>query len=392
MSLTDLAARKAKAGEKRYSLNDCGGLYLEVMPSGHKYWRFRSRVGGETRMATIGVYPEVDLFSARTKCEELRREIANGKDFRLLIKAPEGTSFESVAREWYAKNIEGIKTPKHQYKVLSRLERFLFPRFGKKTIREITPQEILVVLRVVEERGQRETAHTLLGILKQIWRYAVLSGLADTNPADVLTGALAPVVVKHNATLTDTKKIRELVLSMSAFSGSDTVKNALLFSAYVFCRPREIRHAEWGEIDFDEHLWRIPAEKMKMRRTHIVPLSRQAEAILTHMRDFTGDGKYVFPSIRAVAAGDVPMSENTISAVLRRLGFTKDEMSAHGFRSMASTVLYENGFFADVVERQLAHTVGSNVRQSYDYSQLLPQRREMMQWWADWLDGLREKH
>jgi integrase len=267
------------------------------------------------------------------------------------------------------------------------LERFLFPCIGDTPISEVTAPKVLTALRSIETRGMNETAHTVHQLSGQVFRYAIASGYAEHDPVSALKGALAPVVSKHNASFTDPAKIRELLAAMTAFDGSDTVKNALWFSAYVFQRPGEIRHMEWTEVNFESNEWRIPALKMKMRRPHIIPLCKQTLAILTHMKDFTGHGRYVFPSIRT-PNGASPMSEGTITAALRRLGFSGNEMTAHGFRSMASTILHEQGWHSDAIERQLSHVEGNSVKAAYNYAEYLPERREMMQAWADWLEGL----
>jgi integrase len=296
-------------------------------------------------------------------------------------------TFQKIAAEWYEKNIRGVMSKKYQYKVISRLDRFLFPYIGDVPMSEVTAVKILTALRAIEARGMNETTHTVHQICGQVFRYAVASGYVEHNPVPDLKGALAPVVSKHNASLTDPAKIKELLAAMSVFSGSDTVKNALWFSAYVFQRPGEVRHAEWMEINLEKREWRIPADKMKMGRPHIVPLSNQTHAILTHMKNFTGHGRYVFPSIRT-PNGASPMSEGTITAALRRLGFSGNEMTAHGFRSMASTILHEQGWHSDAIERQLSHVEGNAVKAAYNYAEYLPERREMMQAWANWLDNL----
>jgi len=219
-----------------------------------------------------------------------------------------------------------------------------------------------------------------------VFRYGIASGVCDRDPAADLGGALAPVVVKHRAAIIDPRQVKDLVRAMSAFSGSAVVKAALWFSAYTFQRPGEIRAAAWVEVDFEANLWRIPDARMKEREPHLVPLSRQAVEILQGLKPLTGHGGYIFPSIRNTARGDRPMSENTITAALRRLGFGHNEMCAHGFRGMASTILNEQGWPPDVIERALAHAEGNSVRAAYNSARWLPQRREMFQWWADWLD------
>ena len=267
------------------------------------------------------------------------------------------------------------------------MQRFLFPYIGNRLVNEVTAPEILAALRIVEARGLNDTAHTALQTCGQAFRYAIAAGYAERNPAADLRGALAPVVRKHNASLTEPGQIAELLRAMHSFQGSEVVRLALWFSAYTFGRPGEIRHAEWTEFDLNRAEWKIPAEKMKMRRPHIVPLSKQVLELLNPLQVITGRGRYTFPSIRSIKGID-PMSENTITAALRRLGFGKGEMTAHGFRSMASTNLNEQGWAPDVIERQLAHVEGNSVRAAYNYAEYLPERRRMMQSWADWLDAL----
>ena len=387
MALSETQIRNLKPRDKRYMVRDDNGLYLEVMTSGNKHWRYRYYDDKKEIKLSLGEYPYLSLKDAREKRDDLRRGMEKGIDPKVTLNPPETMSFKKVAAEWYDKHIRGIMSEKYQYKVMSRLERFLFPYVGDTPITEVSAPKILTALRLIEARGMNETAHTVHQICGQVFRYAVASGYAERNPASDLKDALAPVVTKHRASLTDPAKIKELLRAMTAFSGSDTVKNALWFSAYVFQRPGEIRRAEWTEMNLETREWRIPEQKMKMRRPHIVPLSNQACAILEHMKELTGHGRYVFPSIRA-ANGSTPMSDATITAALRRLGFSGDEMTAHGFRSMASTNLHEQGWHSDAIERQLAHVEGNSVKAAYNYAEYLPERREMMQVWADWLDGL----
>jgi len=387
MALTETQIRHLKPKDKRYMIRDDNGLYLEVMTSGSKHWRYRYYDGKKEIKLSLGEYPYLGLKDAREKRNDLKRDMEKGVDPKMALNPPEVLSFKKVAVEWYEKNIRGIMSEKYQYKVISRLDRFLFPYIGDTPIKEVTASTVLTVLRLIEARGMNETTHTVHQVCGQVFRYAIASGYAEINPARDLRGALAPVVSKHNASLTDPAQIKELLLAMTAFSGSDTVKNALWFSAYVFQRPGEVRHAEWVEVNFESREWRIPATKMKMRRPHIVPLSNQTYEILTHMKNFTGHGRYIFPSIRT-PNGSSPMSEGTITAALRRLGFSGNQMTAHGFRSMASTILHEQGWRSDAIERQLSHVEGNSVKAAYNYAEYLPERREMMQAWADWLDGL----
>jgi integrase len=390
LALTELQIRQLKAKEKRFMVRDDGGLYIEVMSSGNKHWRYRYHDGSKSVKLSLGEYPYVSLREAREKRDELKKGRAHGVDPKNTLHPPVALTFKNVALEWYEKRIKNIKSEKYQYKVLSRMERFLFRCIGEKSIKDVTAPEILAALRVIESQGMNETAHTVHQICGQVFRYAIAAGHAERNPAADLQGALVPVIPKHHGALTGTQDIAGLLRAMDGFNGSFVVKCAVWFSAYTFARPGEVRHAEWTEFNLDAAEWKIPAEKMKKRRPHIVPLSRQVLDILSQMKSWTGQGKYVFPSNRTLNHGERPMSENTVTAALRRLGYTGDEMTAHGFRSMASTTLNEQGWHPDVIERQLAHVEGNSVRAAYNYAEYLPERRKMMQAWADWLDGLKE--
>ena len=385
MALTEIQIKAARPKDKRYLLRDDRGLYLEVMTSGNKHWRLRYWENGKERRMSLGEYPYVTLKQAREKRDEMIVLRAQGGSIRAQDAG--ALSFEELVKEWHTKQVLP-KTPPYARKVFSIARRFLFPYIGDRPTNELTAPEILVALRVIEARGMHDTAHTALQICGQAMRYAIATGRAVRNPAADLQGALGPVIRKHNASITDPGKISGLLRAMEEFDGSVVVRSALWFSAYTFGRPGEIRRAEWTEVNLPAAEWRIPAEKMKMRRLHIVPLSTQAAEILKNLQPVTGRGRYVFPSIRSVT-GTAPMSENTINAALRRLGFTQDEMTAHGFRSMASTNLNEQGWPPDIIERQLAHVEGNSVRAAYNYAEYLPERRKMMQAWADWLDGLK---
>ena len=389
MPLTDVIVRKAEARSASYKLPDGRGLYLLVMPNGHKYWRMRYSWRGKENTLAFGVYPDVSLKMARMKRDEARLTLAQGLNPK--TGRASGRLFEDVAREWFAKNIQAVRSEGHAQTVLSRLEHLIFPSLGHRPAGEITAQDILNMLRPLEARGVLETAHRVLQICGQVLRYAVARGEAERDPTADLRGALPPKKPKHHASLTDTAEVAGLVRAIESFTGGKVVHCALRFSLLTFARPGEIRHAEWSEVDLDAEEWRIPAEKMKKRRPHIVPLSRQAAEVLVEMRGVSGHGRYVFPSLRNLARGDRPMSENTIAAALRRMGYEKEQMSAHGFRSLASTLLHENDWPSDVIERQLAHVEGNAVRAAYNHAEYLPERRRMMQWWADYLDELTKK-
>ena len=391
MSLTDAAARNAKPKEKLYRLKDDRGLCLEVAPSGGKRWRFRYLFGGKANMLSLGVYPDVPLAGARERRDEARRLLAQGIDPSTIRKAEkgqivqEGETVERVAREWFAKFSPAWSTS-HGTRIIRRLERDIFPWIGQKPIREVNAPELLSVVRRIESRGAVETAHRALQNCSQVFRYAVATGRAERDPSADLRGALPPSKEKHHASLTDSKAVAELLRAIDGYQGSFVTLCALRLAPMLFVRPGELRHAEWREIDLDAAEWRIPGPKMKMKEQHIVPLSRQAVEVLRELHPLTGSGKYVFPSVRTPAR---PMSENTVNAALRRMGYTKEEMTGHGFRSMASTILNEEGWNRDAIERQLAHAERNSIRAAYNFAEFLPERRKMMQAWADLLDGLK---
>ncbi len=389
MPLTDTAIRQAKPAIKAQKLFDEKGLFLLVSPGGGKWWRLKFRFSGKEKLLSLGTYPEVGLKEARERRDKARKLVANGIDPSQAKKekraAENVTTFGTVAGEWFEK-FSPSWTPKGAKDVWSRLEKNIFPYLADRPIREITAPELLAVIRRIESRGAIETARRQLQKCGQIFRYAVACGLAERDPASDLRGALAPTLSKHHASQTEPKAVAELLRSIEGYKGSFVVLCALKLAPMLFVRPGELRHAEWVEIDLDAKEWRIPAHKMKMREQHIVPLSRQAVEILRELHPLTGSGKYVFPSIRTPAR---PMSENTVNAALRRMGYTKDEMTGHGFRSMASTLLNEQGWNRDAIERQLAHAERDNVRAAYNFAEHLPERRKMMQAWADYLEALK---
>jgi integrase len=391
MALTELGIKQAKPREKDYMLHDDKGLCLLVKPNGGKYWRLRYWQEKKESRISLGVYPTITLKEAREKRDELRRGIANGIDPK---KAAQETVMQSqeifnvVAEEWFIKKIKSINSENYASTVWSRLERYVLPVFGQRRISEITAPEVLVILRQLEERKIFNIAHCIMGYCGQIFRYAVATSRAERDPTADLRGALQPLKPKHRAAITDPVKIQQLLRAMDAFDGTYVVKCGLWFSAYTFVRPGEVRHAEWKELNLESAEWKIPGEKMKMSRPHIVPLAKQVIELLESLKPLTGHGPYVFPSLRS-SKGTQPMSENTILYALRRMGFSKDEMCAHGFRSMASTRLNEQGWHPDCIERQLAHVEGNSVRAAYNYAEYLPERRKMMQTWADYLDSLK---
>lgn len=391
MALTDTAVRNAKPKAKPYKLADERSMFLLVSPAGAKWWRYKYRFGGKEKMLSLGVYPDVGLAAARDKREEARKLLAAGVDPSQNRRAQRAAqveratnSFETVAREWHTARLDQW-TEGHADRILARLENDVFPWIGGRPVAEVSPPELLAVLRRIESRGANETAHRVHQICGQVFRYAVATARAGRDPSADLRGALQPVTGSHHAAITDPAGIGALLRDLDGYSGSFVTKCALRLAPLLFVRPGELRKAEWSEFDIEKKEWRIPAEKMKSRETHIVPLSSQALAILAELRPLTGQGPHLFPSVRTSAR---PMSDNTVNAALRRMGYTRDEMTGHGFRTIASTLLNEHGWHRDAIERQLAHGERDQVRAAYNYAEHLPERRKMMQWWADHLAGL----
>ena len=391
MKLSDTAVRKAKSKVKPYKMADGGGMYLEVMPNGSKYWRLKYRYGGKEKKLALGVYPDVPLILARERREEARKLLANDTDPGAVKRAQKATglamaenSFEIVGREWLAKFSKDWKES-HTRTIKGRLENDVYPWIGTRPIGEVNAPELLAVLRRIESRGALSTAHTVSAICGQIFRYAIATGRAQRDPSADLKGALPPYRIRHLAALTDPVKIGKLMRDIDGYAGTFIVRCAFKLAPMVFLRPIELSGAEWAEIDLDKAEWRIPAGKMKMKALHIVPLPTQAVSILRDLHQLTGAGKYLFPNARTSTK---PMAGNTILAAIRSIGYTPAEMTAHGFRHMASTLLNEQGFNADAIERQLAHKA-SGVRATYNAAEYLPERRKMMQHWADYLDKLK---
>lgn len=393
MPLTDTAIRTAKPQAKPYKLADGGGMYLEVAPSGGKWWRLKYRYEGKEKRLSLGTYPEVSLKDARERREEARRQLAAGIDpsaHRQATKAARAAenanTFEVMGREWFAKH-SSLWVDAHAKKVLGRLQNDIFPWLGGRPVTAITAPELLAALRRIEERGAIETSHRALQTCSHIFRYAIATGRADHNPATDLKGALPKAKKTHLAAMTDPKEIAGLLRAIDAYHGELVTRCALRLAPLVFVRPSELRTAEWTEFDLDAAEWNIPAAKMKMREAHLVPLSTQAIAILREIQPLTGSGRYVFPSARTRQR---PMSDNAILSSLRRMGVAKDEMSGHGFRAMARTVLDEVLHVRpDYIEHQLAHAVRDPNGRAYNRTAHLAERRKMMQLWADYLDELK---
>jgi integrase len=391
MTLKDINVRNAKPKNKMYRLFDTEGLYLEVLPSGGKYWRLKYRFLGKEKRLALGVYPHITLADARERRAEARKLLAHGTDpveakkeaKRAAVLKSENT-FEAIAREWHENRLAKW-TPEHARRILKRLETYVFNRMGPRPIADITATELLSVMRKIEEHGG-EIAHRMLQVCGQIFSYAVITERATVNPAVSLRGALRPVV-KSNHAFIKPNELTEYLKKLDTYDGALQTKLAMRFLLLTFVRTGELRAAEWSEIDFDKAEWRIPAERMKMRELHIVPLSRQAIAVLKELQPLSGQRKYVFPNQHKPSGF---MSENTILYGLYRMGY-HSRATGHGFRSTASTVLNEHGFPPDVIERQLAHGERDKVRAAYNHAQYLPERRKMMQWWADYLDEVAAK-
>ena len=391
--LAPSTVQNARAREAPYQMRDGRGLYLLVNPDGAKLWRFdyRRPVTGKRNILSLGIYPDVSLKRAREKAQEARALLADGVDpgvQRLATKSAQAESFEAIAREWHAKQAPTWSAV-HAKNILDRFERDLFPWIGATPIARLSAQELLTSLRRLESRGAIESAHRALGDAGRVCRYAVATGRAERNVAADLRGALAPVVETHRAAITDATQAGALLRSIHGYQGSPVTVAALKLAPLFFVRPGELRKAHWSEFNFEAAEWNIPGERMKMREAHLVPLSTQAIEILRDLQPLTGRSAYVFPSARSLKR---PMSNNAVLSALRRMGFAKDEMSGHGFRAMARTILDEvMGFRPDYIEHQLAHAVRDPNGRAYNRTAHLSERKKMMQGWADFLDALREE-
>ncbi len=391
--LSDMKIKTAKPAESEYKLADGGGLYLLVTTTGGKLWRMDYRYGDKRKTSSFGAYPTVSLSDARQMREDAKKLLENDVDPGEVKKAQRATrgeqnanSFEVVAREWHGKYANTWVASHAQHK-LERLEKNVFPWIGKRPVAEITAPEVLEVLRLMESRGILDTAHRVRFECGAIFRYAVATGRADRDPVADLKGALPPVKNGHHSAPTEPKLVAPLLRAIDEFQGSFVVKCALQLAPMLFVRPGELRAAEWSEIDFDNAQWNIPAEKMKMKVAHLVPLSRQALKVLVELRSLTGHSKYVFPCHRSPLRC---MSENAVNAGLRRMGFEKSEITGHGFRAMARTILDEVLHVRpDFIEHQLAHAVKDPNGRAYNRTAHIEARREMMQTWSDYLDGLK---
>ena len=386
--LNDTKVRNAKPRESAFKLYDERGLFLLVTPAGGRLWRLKYYMHGREKLISLGAYPDVTLKRARDRRDAARRLIADDVDpsaRRQTDRAALAQCFEDVANEWLELQSKSL-APETILILGARLKSALYPYLGSRPIAAITAQEVLAALKRIEARGRYETAHRVRALAGRVFRYAVATGRAKHDVVADLKDALAPVKSKNFASVTDPIRVGELMRAIQGYSGYPVTALALKLAPLVFVRPGELRAAEWSEFDLANAEWRIPAARMKMGEGHIVPLARQALAILKELEPLARGGRYLFPSLRT---RDRPMSDNTINAALRRLGYSSEEQTGHGFRSMASTLLNEQGFPPDVIELQLAHTERNKVRAAYNKAQRLPERRKMMQAWADYLERLR---
>lgn len=398
MPLTDLSCKSATcpANKSRARFSDSGGLYLEVADTGSKRWFWKYYFDGKEKRLALGAYPETKLKDARAARDDARRVQQQGIDpaqhrrlQRIQNRNLAATTFEAVARECHATHSKGW-SKQYAARWIERMEKDLFPWIGRLPLTSVTAPVLLDALRKVEKRGATETAHTLRQTAGQVFRFGIATGRCERNPAPDLRGALAPLNVKHVGAILDPKGARRLMVAIAGYEGQPTTRTALLLSALLFQRPGNLRHMEWTELDLEAGMWTIPSAKMKRRvheknngRPHLVPLARQAVELLTELRPLTGQSHYVFPSLHGQGR---PMSENTLRTALRRLGYANDEMTPHGFRAMARTIMVEQlGISADVIEAQLAHTKSGPLGAAYDRAEYMEQRKKMMERWAIFL-------
>jgi integrase len=392
MSLTQFAILKALAKDKPLKLSDGGGLHLLVQPGGSKLWRFRYRFGGGENMLALGVFPTVTLAAARSRRDEARRLIADGTDpsvKRKLDKIAAATAaqntFGAVAAE-YLTNLEANGAVESTISKNRWMLQDLAAPLASRPIADIVPAEILTILKHIEKSGRRETARRLRGVMGSVFRHAVVTLRATTDPTFALRGALLKPNVTHRAAIIDERELGALMLSIDEYDGWPTLRAALQLVALTMTRPGDVRHMRRSEINIDKAVWRIPPERMKMRRPHDVPLSRQAIAILQDIWPLSDRGDLVLPSIRSPQR---PLSENAMNSALRRMGYSKDEMTAHGCRAAASTILNERGFNPDVIEAALAHQDEDAIRRAYNRATYWPERVKLIQAWADLLDDFK---
>ena len=392
MALTDISIKNAKPREKAYKMADGGGLYIEISPNGGKWWRYKFRFNGKESRISLGTYPEVGLKEARERHIEERKKIASGvnpnearKQKKVVAKLNSQNSFEAVAREWWQLHMKN-KAESHKNKVIRRFELYLFPWIGSVAINEITAPQLLNTIKRVEKLNKAETAHRALQTASQVFRFAVQNGYAIRDITTDLKGALPATSTKHMAAFTDPKDVGELLRAIDGFNGSFTVLCALKLSALLFSRPGELRTAKWADIDLDTGEWRYVVSKTNTN--HLVPLPKQAVEILRDLYAISGDGEYVFQNGHSPLR---PMSEAAVNAALKRMGYdTQSEITGHGFRATARTLLHERlNIDPYIIEHQLAHSVPDTLGTAYNRTKFIEQRKEMMQSWADYLDKLK---
>jgi integrase len=388
--LTETAIKAAKPREKPYKESDARGLYLLIAPTGARLWRLKYRHGGVEKLLALGAWPDVSLKRAREKRDDARKLIADGIDPAARRKAERMAAvdtFSALAREYLDVQRKALH-PKTIKKAQWLLDDWLDKHMGSIPVRQVTAADVLAVCRRLQAKEKRESAHRVRALASRVMRYGVATGRCERDPCGDLRGALEPIGARNRAAITEPGKLGELLRAIDGYQGQPSTTYALKILPYCFVRPGEVRMAEWCEFDLDgkEPHWRIPAGRMKMREPHIVPLARQVVALLEDLQPITGDGRLLFPSLRSP---ERPISDNTINAALRRLGFSGDEHVGHGFRSTASTLLNEQGWHPDLIELQLAHVERNKVRSAYNKAQRLAERRQMMQAWADYLDGLK---
>ncbi len=390
MKLTDKACKNAQPHEKPRKMADGKGLYLEVRPNGGKYWRFKYRIGGKEKRISLGVYPETSLKEARIACDEARKQVIQGNDPSFLRQEAKSqqildatNSFESVAREWFSMQ-QAKWSPKHAAKIINWLEKDVFPYLGAMQINEIKPKKMLETIKRIESRGALDVAKRILHVCNQVFKYAVIFERIEYNPAADLHGALqAAPPVKHRAHLAESE-LPEFLNLLEDYEGEEQTKLALKLKLLTLLRTSELRAGTWDEIDWSKREWHIPAERMKMKRPHVVPLTNQALAILDQLRKMNGNRKHIFPNHQKPVTY---ISENTMLFAMYRMGY-HSRATPHGFRSTASTIMNEKGFRSDIIEAQLSHVENNKSRAAYNKAEYLDDRHEMMQWWADYLDKL----
>ena len=394
MSMSGSAIKALKSRVKPYKIFDGGGLFLLISPNGSKLWRLKFIFAGKEKLLSIGTYPEISLKDARNRRDDAKKLLANGidpafdkKQRQNLAKQQAADSLKAISDEF----LEKITNDGLAEKTIAKnhyLARHLMPDLGNRPISKIEPYEVLAVLKKIERRGKIETAHRVCSYAARLFRYAIVTGRAKYNPASELSEGLVVPKVTHRAAILDRKEVGALLRAIGDYSGHFTTKQALRLIPYIFIRPGELRNAEWTEIDFKEKIWKIAGSKMKMREDFVFPLSDQAIEILQETKMVASNSKYIFPSIRS---GSRPMSENTINGALRRMGYDKDTMTGHGFRSIASTFLNESGkWTSDAIERALAHKDSNQTRAAYHRGAHWNERVEMAQWWANYIDTLRD--